>query len=78
MLSKLIDFSLENRFLVLTITALIGLAGVYSALELPIDAVPDMTNVQVTVITEAGAVARGSRAVHHLPRRTGDGRTAEA
>jgi cobalt-zinc-cadmium resistance protein CzcA len=57
MLAKLIDFSLENRFLVFTITALVALGGAYSALELPIDAVPDMTNVQVTVITEAGALS---------------------
>ena len=41
----------------LTLTALVGLAGVYSALELPIDAVPDMTNVQVTVITDAGSLS---------------------
>ncbi len=32
-------------------------AGVYSALRLPIDAVPDMTNTQVTVITEAGSLS---------------------
>ncbi|MCA9081475.1 MAG: efflux RND transporter permease subunit, partial [Planctomycetaceae bacterium] len=57
MLSKLIEFSLENRFLVLIMTALMGLAGVNAALHLPIDAVPDMTNVQVTVITSAGSLS---------------------
>jgi len=56
MLARLIEISLENRFLVLVITLLMAVAGVYSALQLPIDAVPDMTNVQVTVITDAGSL----------------------
>ncbi len=57
MLSHLIEFSLDNRFLVLTGVVLMALAGVSAALNLPIDAVPDMTNVQVVVITEAGALS---------------------
>jgi cobalt-zinc-cadmium resistance protein CzcA len=57
MLSKLIEFSLNNRFLVVTVTLLMAAAGVYSALRLPIDAVPDMTNVQVQIITEAGSLS---------------------
>jgi cobalt-zinc-cadmium resistance protein CzcA len=57
MLARLIDFSLHNRFFVLTAIALLAMAGVVSALRLPIDAVPDMTNVQVTVITDAGALS---------------------
>ena len=36
---------------------LVGGLGVYSALHLPIDAVPDLTNVQVQVITEAPALS---------------------
>ncbi|MCA9054621.1 MAG: efflux RND transporter permease subunit, partial [Planctomycetaceae bacterium] len=57
MLAKLIEISLENRFLVLTLTLLMAVAGVSAALHLPIDAVPDMTNVQVTVITSAGSLS---------------------
>lgn len=57
MLSKLIEFSLHNRFLVLTATLLMAGAGVYAAIKLPIDAVPDMTNVQVQVITDAGSLS---------------------
>ena len=38
-------------------TLLIAGLGVYSALNLPIDAVPDLTNVQVQVITEAPALS---------------------
>jgi len=57
MLNSLIEGSLKNRFLVLMGTLLIAGLGVYSAVNLPIDAVPDMTNVQVQVITEAPALS---------------------
>jgi cobalt-zinc-cadmium resistance protein CzcA len=57
MLNAIIDSSLNNRFFVLMATLLIGGVGVYSAIHLPIDAVPDLTNVQVQVITEAPALS---------------------
>ena len=57
MLSQLIELSLKNRFLVLSGTLLMAAAGLNAALHLPIDAVPDMTNVQVTVITNAGSLS---------------------
>ncbi|MFN0050869.1 MAG: efflux RND transporter permease subunit [Planctomycetales bacterium] len=57
MLTSLIKLSIENRFLVLVLTGLMAAGGMYSAWHLPIDAVPDMTNTQVTVITSAGALA---------------------
>src|SRR4051812_119098 len=57
MLNALIEWSLHNRFLVLMGTLLVALTGVYASLHLPIDAVPDLTNVQVQVITEAPALS---------------------
>src|SRR3954466_9175078 len=57
MLNAIIESSLNNRFLVLMATALVAGLGVYAALNLPIDAVPDLTNVQVQVITEAPALS---------------------
>src|SRR3954462_11516808 len=57
MLNALIEWSLNNRFFVLTGTILIAVLGVFSALRLPIDAVPDLTNIQVQVITEAPALS---------------------
>ncbi|MBI1247821.1 CusA/CzcA family heavy metal efflux RND transporter [bacterium] len=57
MLTRLIEFSLTNRGLVVVLTLLMAAAGVYSGLELPIDAVPDMTNVQVQVVTDAGSLS---------------------
>src|SRR6516162_10506173 len=57
MLNAIIESSLNNRFFVLMATLLIAGLGIISALRLPIDAVPDLTNVQVQVITEAPALS---------------------
>jgi cobalt-zinc-cadmium resistance protein CzcA len=56
MLTRVIEASLENRGLVIILTLLMAAAGVYSAIHLPIDAVPDMTNIQVQVVTDAGSL----------------------
>lgn len=52
MIERVVRYSLENRGLVLIGTALLVAAGLYSATRLPLDAVPDVTNVQVQVNTE--------------------------
>ncbi|WP_292935745.1 efflux RND transporter permease subunit [Noviherbaspirillum sp.] len=52
MLNKIIDWSGRNIFLVLLATLLITLAGVYAVLKTPIDALPDLSDVQVIVYTE--------------------------
>ncbi len=57
MLNSIIQSSLNNRFFVIMATVLVAGMGVYSALHLPIDAVPDLTNVQVQVITESPALS---------------------
>src|SRR5258708_7616152 len=49
MIDRLLRFSIENRFAVLLMTVLLVGLGVWSATQLPIDAVPDVTNKQVTV-----------------------------
>lgn len=57
MLNRLLEFSVRQRVFVLLATfVLIGI-GVYSAFRLPIDAVPDITNVQVQVNTQVPALA---------------------
>src|SRR5436190_14603542 len=56
MLSHLIDWSLDNKFMVIALVALMALGGVVCALSIPVDAVPDMTNAQVQIITEAGSL----------------------
>ena len=57
MLSRLIELCLENRLLVIVLILLVAVAGAYNAMVIPVDAVPDMTNVQVTVITDAGSLS---------------------
>ncbi|MFD1767280.1 efflux RND transporter permease subunit [Sphingorhabdus buctiana] len=53
MLARIIGFSIRQRWLVLAVVAMLCAIGVYSATKLPIDAVPDITNVQVQINTEA-------------------------
>src|SRR5690606_38423382 len=56
MLNKIIEFSIRNKLIIgLFIFALIGY-GIYEVKKLPIDAVPDITNNQVQVITVAPAL----------------------
>ena len=51
MLSSIINFSLKNKFVVLLFTTFIVGFGLYSLSQIPIGAVPDVTNNQVQVIT---------------------------
>lgn len=53
MLESLIHFSLQRRALVLGLVVLICGLGIWNFNRLPIDAVPDITNVQVVINTEA-------------------------
>ena len=53
MLERLLQLSIGSRGLVLILTALVAGLGIYNFGRLPIDAVPDITNVQVVVNTEA-------------------------
>jgi len=52
MINALIDWSLKNRFLVFLATAFVLAAGVYTLNRLPLDAIPDLSDVQVIVFTE--------------------------
>jgi heavy metal efflux system protein len=57
MINALIRFSVSQRLIVLVLVAVMSVAGVYSLLNLPIDAVPDVTNIQVQVLTSAPSLA---------------------
>src|SRR5690242_15438778 len=56
-LSWIVGWSLRNRAVVTIATLLFALVGVRAALRLPIDAVPDITNVQIQIITSAPALS---------------------
>ncbi len=57
MLQSLIDWAIRNRFLVLLALIVVLVVGVFSLPKLNLDAFPDVTNVQVTVNTEAEGLA---------------------
>jgi heavy metal efflux system protein len=57
LLSALVRWSLHNRPVVLVATVLLVVFGLRAATQLPIDAVPDVTNVQVQIITAAPALS---------------------
>src|SRR5688572_947334 len=52
MLNTLIEWSARNRFLVVLATLFVILAGVYAVLKTPLDALPDLSDVQVIIYTE--------------------------
>jgi heavy metal efflux system protein len=56
-LNGLVAWSLRHRAIVLIGALALVVAGVRSAVELPIDAVPDITNIQVQIITPAPALS---------------------
>jgi heavy metal efflux system protein len=53
MLEKIIALAIRARWLVILAVSLIALLGIYNYSQLAIDAVPDITNVQVQINTEA-------------------------
>ena len=52
MLKGIIDFSLKNRFIVLLGTLALVLGGVYAVKNIPLDAIPDLSDVQVIVYAD--------------------------
>ncbi|MDG2279081.1 MAG: efflux RND transporter permease subunit, partial [Flavicella sp.] len=53
MINKIIQFSIHNKLVVGLLTIGLIIAGVFSASKIPVDAVPDITNNQVQIITQA-------------------------
>lgn len=56
MIERLLEFSIRHRAVVIFAVLLVGAVGLRAAQQLPIDAVPDVTNVQVQVLTTAPAL----------------------
>ncbi len=52
MLEKIIELSIRNKFMVILFTLFAILAGIYSLRNTPLDAIPDLSDVQVIVFTE--------------------------
>jgi copper/silver efflux system protein len=52
MINAIINASLRDRFMILMATAIIALFGIFSYLNAPLDAIPDLSDVQVIIFTE--------------------------
>jgi Cu(I)/Ag(I) efflux system membrane protein CusA/SilA len=52
MLQRLIDFSLKNKFIVLVTTLALVIIGIFALRNIPLDAIPDLSDVQVIIYTE--------------------------
>ena len=51
MIEKIIDWSISNRFMVLMLTFIVVGLGIYSVKQTPLDALPDLSDVQVIIKT---------------------------
>ena len=51
MLQRIIDFSLKNKFLVTLATVALVLGGIYAVKNIPLDAIPDLSDTQVIIYT---------------------------
>ena len=52
MLEKIITWSAQNRLLVVLLTVIVAVAGVWATYNTPVDAIPDLSDVQVIIWTE--------------------------
>jgi cobalt-zinc-cadmium resistance protein CzcA len=57
MIDRILEFALRQRALIATLAAGLLAAGLWSLSQLPIDAVPDLTGIQVQINTEVPALA---------------------
>jgi Cu(I)/Ag(I) efflux system membrane protein CusA/SilA len=52
MINKLIEYSINNHWLILSVAVILVIAGIYAFHEIAVDAIPDLSDVQVIVQTE--------------------------
>ncbi len=52
MIEKIIGFSIKNKFLVILATVFLIIAGIYATIKTPLDAIPDLSDVQVIIFTK--------------------------
>lgn len=57
MMRKIIEGSARHPWMVCLVAAAVAVSGAFNAMRLPLDAIPDLTNVQVQVVTSAGSLS---------------------
>jgi len=51
MMTKLIAWCIDNRFLVMILTVIVAVVGIWATVTIPVDAIPDLSDVQVIIYT---------------------------
>src|ERR1039457_5451535 len=51
MLTRIIDISLKNKFIVMLVTVVLVFGGIYAVKNIPLDAIPDLSDTQVIIYT---------------------------
>ena len=57
MINKIIEYALNNRLIIIAASALLLIAGIYTASKMEVDVFPDLTAPTVVVLTEAHGMA---------------------
>jgi Cu(I)/Ag(I) efflux system membrane protein CusA/SilA len=52
MIERIIEFSIRNRFIVILLAGVVAVWGIYSVINTPVDAIPDLSENQVIVFTD--------------------------
>jgi len=52
MIERIIEYSIKNKFLVILMTLFVVAAGIHAMVKTPLDAIPDLSDVQVIIFTE--------------------------
>jgi Cu(I)/Ag(I) efflux system membrane protein CusA/SilA len=55
MINRIIDFSARNRVLIVVLTVCLTLYGIWSMRQIPLDAIPDLSDPQVIIYTNCPA-----------------------
>ena len=63
MLEKLIEWSIKNKFMVVLLTFFVVVGGLYALKNTPLDAIPDLSDVQVIVSPTPAAAAYSAKPV---------------
>lgn len=67
MLNKIIEFSIKNKLIIILFTLGLIIYGIFEVKKLPIDAVPDITDNQVQIITVSPSLGSSRcRKIHHF------------
>lgn len=66
-LKRIIGFSLKNKYFILFLTSLLIVSGVMTFIDMPVEAFPDVTNTEISIITHGPPQRGRSGKIHQHP-----------